>query len=73
MGCALSLYKELKSARRGSSMFFYSSKWPGEFHIACANFSEAIDRKSQVHGYYDTHVFWFGVNDNLPKKEGPQV
>lgn len=55
----------------GSSLFFRSSKWPGELHIARANFIESLDREPQAHAYYDTHVDWFIVQDNLPKKPAP--
>jgi len=55
----------------GSSLFFRSVKWPGELHIARANFVDPIDRQPQVHGYYDTHVEWFTVVDDLPKKGDP--
>lgn len=55
----------------GSSLFFRSSRWPDELHIVRANFVELLDRDPQVHGFYDTHVSWFVVNDNLPKKPAP--
>jgi hypothetical protein len=52
-------------------MFFRSSKWPGELHIARANFADPVDRAPQAHAYYDTHVEWLTVNDGLPKKPAP--
>jgi len=55
-------------SRCGSSLFFRSSQWPGELHIARANFINLLDREPQVHGFYDTHVSWVTLNDNLPKK-----
>jgi hypothetical protein len=57
----------------GSSLFFRSVKWPGEIHIARALFTDPIDREPQVHGYYDTHVEWFTVTDDLPKKNNPEA
>jgi len=60
-------------ARCGSSLFFRSSKWPGELHIARANFTDPIDREPQAHGYYDTHVQWFAVVDSLPRKSDPHA
>ena len=60
-------------SRCGSSLFFRSPKWPGELHIARANFDAPLDREPQAHGYYDTHVPWFAVNDELPKKPGPDA
>lgn len=55
----------------GSSLFFRSSDWPGELHITRANFLDPLDREPQVHGFYDTHVSWVAVTDNLPKKPAP--
>ena len=67
-------FKSSKDAKRGfcsncgSTLFFRSKNWPEELHIARANFIESLDRKPQSHGYYDTHVSWLTVNDDLPKK-----
>lgn len=58
-------------ARCGSTLFFRSSKWPGELHIARANFIGPVDRQPQVHAYYDTHVNWLELNDSLPRKPDP--
>jgi hypothetical protein len=52
----------------GSSLFFRSSRWPGEVHVARANLEGALDRTPQAHVFYDTHVPWFEVNDGLPRK-----
>lgn len=52
----------------GSSLFFRSPRWPGEIHVARANFCEPVDRNPQIHAYYDTHVSWVTINDDLPKK-----
>jgi hypothetical protein len=58
-------------ARCGSSLFFRSGDWPGEIHIARALFRDPIDREPQMHGYFDSHVPWFSVMDDLPKKPDP--
>jgi hypothetical protein len=55
-------------ARCGSSLFFRSAQWPGETHIARANFRDPVDREPQAHVFYDTRVPWFQVHDDLPKK-----
>ncbi len=55
----------------GSSLFFRSSRWPGEVHIVRANFFDPLDKEPQVHGYYDTHVSWVRLADELPKKNAP--
>jgi len=52
----------------GSPMFFKSERWPGELHIARALFLEPIDRTPQAHVFYETHVDWVTIGDELPKK-----
>jgi hypothetical protein len=59
-------------ARCGSSLFFRSKHWPGELHIALANFRQPIDRQPEIHGYYDQHVSWFELVDDLPKRAAPK-
>lgn len=55
----------------GSSMFFRSKQWPGELHVARALFTSPLDREPQAHVYYDTHVPWIGLTDDLPRKPAP--
>ena len=57
--------------RCGSTLFFRSSRWPGELHIVRANFRDELDRQPQAHVYYDTHVNWYAVGDALPRKPAP--
>ena len=58
-------------SRCGSPMFFRSANWPGELHIARALFADPLDREPQVHAYYDTHVPWVHLGDQLPRKPDP--
>ena len=51
----------------GSSLFFRSERWPGEVHVTRANFHGDIDREPEGHAFYDTHVAWFPITDELPK------
>ena len=60
-------------ARCGSSLFFKSGQWPGELHIARALFTGPLDREPQMHGYYDTHVDWISLADELPTKPDPNA
>ena len=60
-------------ARCGSTLFFRSSRWPGELHAALANFVDEVDRAPQAHAYWDTHVDWVKVVDDLPKKPDPEA
>lgn len=58
-------------SRCGSPMFFRSARWPGELHIARALFTAPLDREPQMHGYYDSHVSWVTLADDLPRKSAP--
>lgn len=58
-------------ARCGTTFLFRSSRWPGEVHLTRANFRTPPDKAPQIHAYYDTHVEWFSVNDELRKKPAP--
>lgn len=61
-------------ARCGSPMFFHSTRWPGEMHVARALFTDPLDREPTAHVFFETHVSWLNVNDDLPKKasQSPQ-
>lgn len=60
-------------SRCGSTMFFKAAAWPGELHIARALFTDPVDREPQSHAYYDTHVSWVTLGDDLPRKPSPQA
>lgn len=49
----------------GSTMFFRSSKWAGEIHIALASIVDPIDRKPQANVFHATHVDWMPLDDAL--------
>ena len=67
-------YESSQGAKRGSCsmcgspLLFTSSRWPGETHIARALLDENLDKKPSAHVFYDTHVSWLDVKDELPKK-----
>jgi len=42
----------------GTKLFFESSRWPGEIHIALAAFRTAVDREPEGHAFYEEHVEW---------------
>lgn len=54
-------------SRCGSPMFFQSTNWPGELHIARALFTDAIGTDPQVHVHVDTGVDWVHLSDDLPR------
>ena len=51
-------------------MFFKSQRWPDEMYVARALLTDPLDRDPTVHLYYDNHVPWLAVNDDLPKRPG---
>ncbi len=57
----------------GSSMFFQSRRWPGELHVARALIADRVDREPQGHAYFDTHVSWVRVDDQLPATPDPDA
>lgn len=67
-------YESSPGARRGfcpkcgSPMFFESTRWPNEMHIARALIEGPLDREPSAHVFYESHVEWLKVNDGLPKK-----
>ena len=54
--------------RCGSSLFFRSSRWPGEVHVALANVDHEIDREPEGHVFWDAHVDWVTLGDDLPRR-----
>jgi hypothetical protein len=56
--------------RCGSTLFFRSTRWPGELHVVRANFEGDLDREPSAHVYWDTHVRWVELGDALPRKPG---
>ena len=69
----LAFYRSSPEAERGfcrrcgSTLFFRSSRWPGELHVARANVATPLDQEPMVHAFYGTHVDWFPFEDALPK------
>ncbi len=54
--------------RCGSTMFFKSSRWPGEMHVARACISGDIDRSPEGHVFAGARAHWFDFSDELPWK-----
>jgi hypothetical protein len=69
-------YASTEEARRGfcrrcgSTLFFTSERWAGETHIALAHMDGPIDREPTAHVFYDTHVPWIQLGDDLKKLGG---
>lgn len=60
-------------ARCGTPMLFQSARWPGELHIARALFDSELDRAPQMHAFYDTHVDWVTLQDDLPTRSAQEL
>jgi hypothetical protein len=53
----------------GTTIFFRSTAAPGEIHIARACVPGPIDREPRAHIFFDAHVPWLNVADELPKHD----
>jgi hypothetical protein len=54
-------------AKCGSKLFYTSSLCSGEVHIALACMRGPIDRKPELHVFFDARVDWFDFGDDLPR------
>lgn len=52
----------------GSTIFFKSTRWPGELHITTVNIHQPLDRFPQTHVNWSSHQPWLHLADDLPKK-----
>jgi hypothetical protein len=72
----LSWYRSTPQARRGfcsrcgSTIFFESERWADEVHNALAHMDGSIDRSPTAHVFYDAHVDWVHLGDNLQRRGG---
>ena len=73
-GARLRWYESSPGAARGSCsrcgtpMLFKSDRWPGELHLARALIDGPLDREPMAHVFFDTHVPWLAIEDDLPRK-----
>lgn len=51
----------------GTTLFFVSTLCPGEIHVTRASFDGPVDRAPQLHCFWDQHVDWAPVGDDLPR------
>lgn len=54
----------------GSSLFYESTKRPGQLDIVLTNMDEAIDRQPEFHVFFDDRAEWVRVGDDLPRMGG---
>ncbi len=55
----------------GSTVFFRSRRWPGEVHVTLSNLEGPIDQRPQAHVFWDMHVPWLELADDLPRLGAP--
>ncbi len=57
----------------GSTLFFRSTRWPGEMHIALGTMNGEIDRQPAGHVFWESHVSWLSFDDALPKIDSTET
>ncbi len=76
-GSAVQWHHSSEEARRGfcgrcgSTLFFESERWAGETHIVLASMDSPIDRTPRAHVFFDSHVDWVELGDELNRFGGP--
>ncbi|HEY0512811.1 MAG TPA: GFA family protein [Thermoanaerobaculia bacterium] len=54
----------------GTSLFYISTKWPGEVHITRASVINEVEINAKFHIHFAQHVGWFPFDDAVPRVEG---
>jgi hypothetical protein len=54
----------------GTTLFFRSDAAPGETHVVLTAFDGPIDKAPSAHVFYDQHVDWVTLADDLPRATG---
>ncbi|MET1256521.1 GFA family protein [Aliikangiella maris] len=54
----------------GTPLFFVGKNWPDEVHITRESANADIKQVPQIHVFYDRHVSYFQVDDQLDKFGG---
>ena len=54
--------------RCGSSVFFVADRWPGVIHVTRASIAGKIDLPPKLHVFWENHVDWVQVDDDLKRK-----
>ncbi len=55
----------------GTQLFFRSPRWPDEIHITRTSFRGPVGKEPGGHAYFDRHVDWLNLGDELPRFGGP--
>jgi hypothetical protein len=54
----------------GTPLFFESTRWAGEIHIARAAFGDDLDKAPLAHVFFSDKAPWVEVHDDLPRRGG---
>lgn len=55
----------------GASLFFESRKWPGQLDVALANLTAPLAEQPMMHVWWNEHVPWLELGDDLPRRDDP--
>ena len=53
----------------GSPLFFQSTRWPDEIHIARALLPDHIGLKPTIHCFFNNKAVWLDIHDHLPQDQ----
>jgi hypothetical protein len=56
-------------SRCGTTFLFRTKLMPGEMHITLANADDPIDVAPQFHTFFEAHVPWVTLGDELPRTD----
>lgn len=59
-------------ANCGTSIFYMSTKFPGDIHVTRASLIGKVDVAPTAHIFFDQHVDWFPFEDGLLRLGGPE-
>jgi len=54
----------------GTTLFFRSPRWAGEWHVTRQSIEGEIDRAPAAHVYVDHGASWYTITDDLPRYGG---
>ena len=54
----------------GTPLLFRSHRWEDEIHVTLASLKDSIDRAPAAHVYFDHHVDWVELGDDLKRFPG---
>lgn len=74
---ALKVFRSSEAGQRqfcgscGSPLFFRSTRWAGEVHVARGAIPGDVGKEPAVHAFFSDKASWVHVGDDLPRRGGP--